>query len=781
MDFLKSILLLVLISLATVGFSQTIRGKVTDFDSGYPLVGVNVILIDSDPIKGATTDINGNYLLTEVPLGRVSLKYSFIGYNDVTIYDQLLERGKDLFLNMTLEEEVTSMQEVVITAERSPMILNNDAAIVAVRAFDVQETKRYAGSRNDIARMASNYAGVANTEDSRNDIIIRGNSPTNLLWRLEGIDIPSPNHYNAFGTTGGPVGILNNNNLANSDFFMSAFPADYGNTVSGVFDLQLRKGNGFKGEYMGQMGFNGLEVGLEGPFSKKSNASYVANYRFSTLGIFKAFGIDFGAGTAVPKYQDLTFAIDIPSNKMGSLKVFGLGGLSDIHLESSVNDDNKGSVYTTADLVNRARVGVIGVRHQFFFNSKTNISTTIAASQQFTSIELDSIENNPPDQVIKDVITNQTLNKYSIHSSLSSKISAKQKVTIGVILDNLHGIFQDSVYRGAGEWFKFSDTRSSSWLWQVYGNYQWKINRQLKMVTGLHATYLSLNNSKALEPRIAISYKTNRNETFNLGYGLHSQMQPILVYSFKFENSPPGNNKELQFTRSHHFTVEYNKNLSQNIFFKLSGYYQHIFNVPVEVDPSSYSLINYGTSYENVVVPTLVNNGIGRNYGIEITLEKYFSNSYYFLLTSSFFRSEYQGSDKVWRNSAFNNKHIINLLGGKEFKLGKSGVLMTDLKLTTSGGRYVTPIDLEASRIEGDAVYLNNEAYSQRLDDYFRTDFKIGYRLNMKRISQEWLIDIQNLFNRKNIFDLVYNPTTGNIDTQYQVGILVIPQYRILF
>jgi hypothetical protein len=292
---------------------------------------------------------------------------------------------------------------------------------------------------------------------------------------------------------------------------------------------------------------------------------------------------------------------------------------------------------------------------------------------------------------------------------------------------------------------------------------------------------LALNSSQAFEPRLGISITTNDNATISAGYGLHSQMQPINVYSFRFRKAPTETNKDLTFTRSHHFTAEYNKNLSQNLLLKVAGYYQHIFDAPVESHSSSYSLLNFGTSYGNVIEPNLVNKGLGTNYGIELTLEKYFSKSYYFLFTTSLFQSRYQGSDKVWRNTAFNNNYIVNLLGGKEFKIGKAGVLAADIKLTSSGGRYTTPIDLDASRLAGEAVYLDELAYSKRYDNYFRTDFKIGYRLDMKRISQEWLIDIQNVFNNQNIYSEYYNPQTENIDTQYQLGLLIIPQYRILF
>jgi len=782
--YLRTILLaLVIFANISLVYSQnqSIRGKIIDLDSDYPLIGVNIILLGSDPIRGTTTDLDGNYLLADVPVGRVSLKFTFIGYKDIILYDQLLERGKELFLNIKLEEDVSTMSEIVITAKKDNTVLNNEAALVATRTFDVQETRRYAGSRNDIARMASNYAGVANADDARNDIVIRGNSPSGLLWRLEGVDIPSPNHFNAFGTTGGPVGLLNNNNLSNSDFFTSAFPANYGNSISGVFDLQLRKGNSFKNEFMGQVGFNGFELGAEGPISEKNHSSYVVNYRYSTLGVFKTLGIDFGTGTAVPEYLDLTFAIDLPSNKVGSFKVFGIGGLSEIHFGAITKDDQQGSLYTTADLKNKARIGVLGLRHQYFFNENTNISTTIAGSQQYTTVAIDSIQNNPVNDLVDDIRTNQLLDKYSVHTSLNSKISTQHKLTVGVIIDNMRGNFQDSLLTNPDTWFKFSDAQSNTWLTQVYGLHQWKFTPQFKMVTGLHYTRLSLNGSQAIEPRFGFSYLTNKKATLSVGYGLHSQMQPLNVYSYRFRIAPTETNKNLDFTRSHHFTAEYNKKLAQNLLLKVGGYYQHIFDVPVESQPSSFSLLNFGTSFGAVIEPNLVNKGLGENYGVEITVEKYFSKSYYFLLTSSIFQSKYRGSDMVWRNTAFNNKYLLNLLAGKEFKVGKSGVLAADIKLTNSGGRYTTPINIAASKVAGEAVFFDDQAYAKQLDNYFRADFKIGFRIDMKRISQEWLIDVQNIFNVKNIFQEYYNAQTGNTDTQYQLGLLIIPQYRILF
>lgn len=381
---LKKLIVLLIATITAFGVqaqtqTQTIRGSVNDLDSQYPMIGVTVVVLGTDPLIGGVTDIDGHFEIKNVTVGRVNIKISFIGYKDTYLNQQLLEVGKELIINASIEEDIQAMDEIVITAE-SERIINNEAAVSSVRTFDIEETRRYAGSRNDIARMASNYAGVSNADDSRNDIVIRGNSPVSLLWRLDGIDIPSPNHYNSFGSSGGPVSILNNNNLSNSDFITSSFPAAYGNTVSGVFDLQMKKGNGFKREYVGQVGFNGFELGAEGPFSKNSRASYMANFRYSTLGVFKALGMDFGTGTAVPQYQDLTFALDFPTKKAGSFKLFGIGGNSEIHFEPTEETDSQGNVYSTSDLKNTAKMGVVGLKHTYYFNPNNYINTSVATS-----------------------------------------------------------------------------------------------------------------------------------------------------------------------------------------------------------------------------------------------------------------------------------------------------------------------------------------------------------------------------------------------------------------
>lgn len=275
---MKQLLLLIFIWTLAMGaksqqtITQTVRGTVIDMQTLTPLPGANVILLNSDPIIGVSADENGRFRLENIPVGRIGIRVTFLGYKDVFMTSLDLLAGKELVLKIEMEEVAIMSEEVVITANSEKDNPINDMASVSARSFTVEETERFAGSRNDVSRMASNYAGVRGTDDSRNDIIIRGNSPSGLLWRLEGVDIPNPNHYGSTESTGGPVSILNNNQLANSDFMTGAFPAEYGNAISGVFDLKMRNGNDEKHEFLGQIGFNGFEFGAEGPISREKGS-----------------------------------------------------------------------------------------------------------------------------------------------------------------------------------------------------------------------------------------------------------------------------------------------------------------------------------------------------------------------------------------------------------------------------------------------------------------------------------------------------------------------------
>ncbi|MEZ5198900.1 MAG: TonB-dependent receptor [Bacteroidales bacterium] len=336
------LLFLILLSFRLTGqerLTQIVRGEIVDNILGSPLPGANILLVNSEPPLGTAADENGRFSISGVPVGRQRFKISFIGYQTLILDNIMVTSGKEVVLKVELAESITAVDGVEIVADYQKDQPLNSMALVSARSFTVEETNKYAGSYGDPARMAANYAGVVSSRDNRNDIIIRGNSPMGLQYRIDGIEVSNPNHYSAQGTTGGPVTLLNTNLLSNSDFLTGAVPAEFGNALSGVFDLKMRNGNNLKREYWAQLGWNGLEFGLEGPFSKKSQPSYLAAYRYSFVHVLYKLGINL---PEVAAYQDLSFKLSFPTRKAGTFNLIGIGGASSIQIKDSDKDQRIG-------------------------------------------------------------------------------------------------------------------------------------------------------------------------------------------------------------------------------------------------------------------------------------------------------------------------------------------------------------------------------------------------------------------------------------------------------
>lgn len=775
--------------------TQTVRGKIIDKISQYPLINASIVVLNTDPVIGTVTDFDGYFELKNVPLGRQSFQVAYVGYDDAVRSNILVSSGKELILNFELEEQVVMVEEAVITIKDKAKT-NNENVTVSGRTFSIEETQRYAGSRNDPARMAQNFAGVSAGNDQRNDIIVRGNSPLGVQYRLDGVVIPNPSHFGSLGTTGGPVSILNNNLLDNSDFMTGAFPSEYGNVLAGVFDLKMREGNHDKYEFLGQIGFNGVELGAEGPLKKDSKGSFLVNYRYSTLQFFDLMGISFGTA-AVPQYQDLSFKLNLPTEKYGKFSIFGIGGLSYIELLSDeiAEDDLFGD--NTEDTRFKANMGVVGINHLFFHNEKTFSRTSFTMTTVGNDIQVDRQVLDTLTQTTPKVRTygNEFLQtKYSLNYTFNKKYSAKNNIQSGIIFSYYAINYQDSTLIDNDGMFNqqntyylpLRDIKEGTLLTNGFVHWRHKFNNKLTMNLGVHGQHFALNNEISIEPRAGISYKINNKQKINFGTGLHSQIQPFQTYYTETELDRENavfdrTNENLKFTKSVHAIAGYDWSFAKNMRFKAEAYYQYLFKVPVGQGNSSFSMLNVGADFEIPDVDSLVNEGFGQNYGVEMTVEKFYDKGYYFLATASVFDSKYQGIDKKWRNTAFNGNYTLNALIGKEFKLNKKNVLSLDLNLTTAGGKRYTPYDVEETIATGETQYQDGKEYSLKYDNYFRLDTRLAFKRDGKKITQEWALDIQNTTNQKNIFTQVIDTETGEINTNYQLGLFPVFQYRILF
>ncbi|HYM20308.1 MAG TPA: TonB-dependent receptor [Candidatus Kapabacteria bacterium] len=753
---------------------------ITEQGSDQPVQGAIVSIVGTK--LGARTKADGNFRIENVPVGRHELRVLAGGYETIT-QDILVTSGKQVIINLPLTAKVYKAEQVVVQANDDFKPIN-EAALSSATTFTVDEVKRFAGSREDPARMAQTFAGVVGVDDQRNDIIIRGGSPMELLWRLDGIDIPNPNHFATQGATGGPVNAINTNLLSNSDFLTGAFPAEYGDKLSGVFDLRTRKGNTEKYEFVGQLGFAGVEAMAEGPLFG-NGSSFIASYRKSTLQVFDALGINFGFA-GIPKYEDLTIKADIPLGSSDALSIISLGGTGTIDLF----DSKKDTVYTgDFDITSGSDLGVAGATWKHTFNTKTIGEFSLSGVYQKYHTTVDSLTTDAFNHVT-------SKNLFYVADSYEGFYSAKYKLNYAHDVSNFFsaGIETRLPFYNIDEYrttvrdekngIPYSiKANGNSFHALTYVNWQWRPNDALTFNTGVHAQYIEISKKTSIEPRFGAQWAFAEGQDLTAGFGVHRQSQPLVVY---FGNAA---NSSLDYTQSLHYILGYSNRLASDLLLKVEGYYKDISHAPVRSDSlSSFSMLNAGSTFGGVSTDyPLMSTGLGRTYGIEFTLMKHFADGYYFTATSSLFRQRFTGSDGVWRNGAFDNKYIINLLAGYEWKLSPTFSIEFSEKLTLAGGAPYTPIDTVRARMFnasgqfGPQYYDETQAFAVRYPAYKRLDLKIEFRQNLGSVSIIGFITAENALNAKNILTYAWDARRNEITQLNQLGIFPYGGFRIEF
>ena len=757
--------------------TQTIRGTLKDEDGKSPLIGANVFIARTDPVKGTTTDIEGTFRFENVPVGRIDLEVSYIGYEDKYIPNILVSSGKEVVLDLEMRESVLKMDEVVITVSQKKGEVLNEMAAISSRSFSVEETKRYAGSFQDPSRMVSAFAGVSSNPEGNNDIVVRGNSPKGILWRLEGIEIPNPNHFANEGATGGPINALNSELLSNSDFQTGAFAPEYGNVLSGVFDIHMRSGNNEKREYSIGAGVLGTDITFEGPFSKKYSGSYLANYRYSSLAMLDDVGlVDFDG---VPKYQDAAFKVMLPAGRMGTFSVFGLGGISHI-LQS--DEDDEGNIVGKVDF--GARLGVVGLNHMLPFNRDNFMKITLSASGNSSYYDYEE-----PDSLNYMELTGKgSWEKSSLRSAImfSSKLNSRNRIVAGIkITRHYYNLYEHYLDEDLDRWVYGINMKQHADSWQSYISWKYRLGDQLTLISGLHGIYFSVNGDFNLEPRMGLKWQIDPKQTVHLGYGSHSKSESIVTY-YTIVNYSDGKsftpNKNLGLSKARHYVLGYEYRFNRNLNSKIELYYQDLYNIPVENnDTSYYTVLN---SDEGYVSKALVNEGSGYNYGIEFTLERFFANRFYFLLTSSVFNSKYKAKDDLLRNTKYNGNYSFNFLAGREFNIGRGvnkKLLGVNTKIYYNGGRRYIPVLLEESRQKGETVYDFSRAWEDRLDDIFQLNLSVSYRINRPKAGHEFILDISNVTCAQGKTWEYYNEYSNEIDYSRQLFMIPNIMYRVHF
>ena len=785
--------------------TQTVRGKVFDSETNYPLTGAK-LLIEVDGQKymaAATTD--GSFSILKVPVGKHQLVASAAFYDSRTLTIEVTS-GRELIVQIPLQEKISEQNAVRVVGRKQGEVLN-EMAVLSAQQFSVEETNRYPGSRMDPARMASNFAGVNGADDSRNDIVVRGNSPLGVIYRVEGIDIPNPNHFAISGTSGGPVSLLNNKILGNSDFFMSAFPAEYGNSLSGVFDLKLRNGNNNQHEFTGQFGLLGTEFLAEGPLSKNSKSSYLVMGRYSTLTIFQKLNINLGTD-AIPKYYDGAFKFNWILKNGGQLALFGMGGSSDIAIKISDFKEYTEDLYGEGDRDQYFGTSMItsGLNYKKSINEKTFISSTLAYSQEMQRTNHDYLRNRRLDTLTNEIVYDSLyammayrfkVQKLSGYTAVNHKFNKQHLIKVGLSFDLISMNFLDSCLYNLDVPNNYElrwNYQGSAAIIQPFVQWKWRVSDNMDVTAGIHAQYFTLTNSVSpFEPRLGWKYKMDNGQAIFAGGGLHSMIQPYYTYAYKVlpGTNNPNSNLDMDFSRSAHSGIGYEKSFNKGFNIKTEAYYQYLYNIPVTVDPSSFSMINVGSGFSRLFMDELQNTGDGYNYGLELTVQKYFDKTFFFLFSGTVYNSQYRGSDMVWRNTSYNGNYVVNLLGGKEFKVGERSVIGIGGKVTAAGGKRYGFVDIAATNSAKEILFMDSMFNERQFRDYFRADLKISWRKNADRVTHEFGLDLVNILGTKNLLTLAYkpaltpqeiaNPNFEPFAEKTQLGFFPIFYYKIDF
>ena len=775
--------------------AQTIKGSVTDAITGETLIGAAVKVAELKDV-GGITNIDGEFSITITQPGRYTIETSYMGYEPSVLKEVLVAGAKDVVLDITLRESSTDMNEVVIKPRVNKESTVNPTALVGGMMLSMEEASRYAGGYNDPARLVTAFAGVAGQGDG-NGISVHGNAPQFMQYRLEGVEIFSPNHFADLYSAGfGMVSALNSNVITNSDFFVSTFNSSYNNALSGVFDVRMRAGNNSKFENGVQVGSVGIEWTSEGPISKKNNSSFIFNYRYGFSTIARKLKLIDTYGSQYD-FQDLSFKLNFPTKKAGTFSAFALGFIDkswDVELD--IKDIH--SIYDASDQEGSLYNALLGASHKIHFDNKWTWRTTAAYNMQHNKVDMEywglhfDANHKPIGFEGKDYpfsYLKQNEDRAVFNTELSKQVTPRWLLQLGG--EYSHRFF-DLNFRTAENVYEpvsptpYYATKDNTGLASIFWSNLWKPTDNLSFNLGLSGSYFLLSKDFSIEPRASMKWEPGKRHSISLGYGLHSMIEKLDAYFFRNADGTMAN-KDLGLSKAHHLLTTYMYKFTDNLNLRFNAYYQYGFDTPVGINGSTFCTVNRLFNY---IEEPLVNEGNTRNYGADITLEHYMSRGFYGQVNGSLFKSEYRGLDKKWRNQLYDRGYMVKVLGGKEWMIGKrkQDVFNVSVKYTLQGGLRHTPIDVDAMRanvaagiINDQPIYKEDEAMTLQFDPTSILDLTVCYKINRKNVGHTIAFEGVNILQHETPYAVHYDLGTGQLRVDKSGISLPNIYYRIDF
>ncbi len=747
--------LVLLLTTVSLHAQATLRGSVRDADNGLVLTGATVYLPTIK--KGVDTDSTGLFRFVDLPPGRYPVEISYLGYQQLTLNEVLVSSGKEQVLDVLLQEAATSLTAVTVKASREP----RSNASPNILNLSQEETLRFPATFNDPARLSTAYAGVSGANDQANHLIIRGQSPLGMNWRLEGLEIVNPNHTANAGTftdrstlSGGGVNALSAQLLQEANFYLGAAPAGFGNATTALLDMRMRKGNNEQREYTVQAGLIGIDLAAEGPI-KSGKSSYLINYRYSFTGLLSDLGVPLGNEDI--RFQDLSFNLNFPGQKGGALSIFGLFGRSSnefMQPDSSEWESEK-ELYNTIDF--NSEMATLGLRwsQPQGDNGRWDFAAAWSGVQHQRLAIAPDLRNREWDDLRQE--------KTSAQLSYRRKLLPFGSITLGV-----EGLYIDQAVERE---FPFGSEgiagRSSDGLvLSPYVDWRYQIKRlSLNLGWRLSNWIGWLDESSYSEPRIAAAYLLNKKNTVGADYVVSTQ-------------APSPYEPALRPRRSELYSLYWNRQLEDSRKISVQVYEQGLSQI-------AGIGVNSAINQLEQILPDTDGTTDARTRGAELTLQQFATGGWWYVVGASVFDARYEDEQGEWVKSRFAQDFSAALTLGKEWsgtdrqqQVNRFGF---NVAVHYNGGLRAAPIDLMASRASRTTVFDFSNGFSEQLPAYFRGDLRIYYQKNRDNWSSMLSLDIQNVTGQQNAAYDYYDRFLDGVNRRYQLEFIPIISYRINF
>lgn len=716
-----------------------------------------------DTMFSTVTDVDGAFRFTAVPSGIHRVQTSFLGYRPVLVPEVWLRSGKVEVLDVAMQPASTEMGEVIVEG-----LAPRTMSPVSSYALTVEQSLRYPAAFFDPARLASTRPGVASTNDQANHFSIRGNGPSSNAWLLEGAEIVNPNHLTNAGTasdyptlSGGGVTILSAQMLGTSQLLTGGMPTAYGNALGGIMDLQLRRGVTDGPAFTAQAGLLGLDISAEGPFAKGGGSSYLVNYRYSTVGLLNAMGVDLGDEEIT--FQDLSFHVSAPLGR-ARISLFGMGGLSSNEFTALEDSTEWEFDKDSQNITYKAAMGALGSTLHVPLGERAIWHTTLVASENDQTRDADGIIFRRFTFSEEHRLNERKLTAVSyIRGSLGTRLSYQFG---GSVMERVVDKTTALVEQTAGN------------LVRPYAHASIAVTDRLRLDAGLAYAHYTFNGSEAFEPRAILQYRTGQKTSLAVAAGQRSQLPQVQSFPVR-ENADLLNNEHIGLTLTQDIVIAVDHAFRPHIVLHAEVFIQQLMDVPVSDTSGIVFSPAQGTSMANIwdapLVMDLVPTGEGTNQGFELSLQHLFHRRLFYSVNATLYDATAMDTYGDSYNARWNTGFIGNLVVGKEFEKQKE-----ELKRTWGVNGRVNGMGGQRLPMPGQP-FTDGEPWGDQLATYYRLDLRIYLKREREGRSGMWALDLQNVTNAQNEAYRYFDTRKNEMVIKYQLGLIPNLSYRIEF